>query len=117
MPVFKYDDIELQKINMDGVDKMTGVNLISNEQGWDGNILRVFCLSPGGHTPKHSHDWEHVNYVIKGKGRLTIGDKVNELSAQDFAFVPPNKEHQFENPYDEDFEFICIIPVKEEQKY
>ena len=42
MPVFKYDEIKLRKISMDGADKVTGVNLIGSEQGWDGNILRVF---------------------------------------------------------------------------
>jgi len=117
MPVFKYDDINLQEITMDGVDKMTGINLIGREQGWDGSMLRVFRLAPGGHTPKHSHNWEHVNYVIKGKGKLTLGDKVYDLNPKDLAFVPTNQVHQFENPYDEDFEFICIISVKEEQKY
>ncbi|NOY89475.1 MAG: cupin domain-containing protein [FCB group bacterium] len=28
----------------------------------------------------------------------------------DFAFIPANVEHRFQNNFDEDFEFICIVP-------
>ncbi len=110
MPTFPYQSIERKIINGDGVTHMTGVNLIGPDQGWADHTLRVFRLGPDGHSPHHQHDWEHVNYVISGRGRLTIGEKVYELGPKGFAFVPPNTMHRFENPYDEDFEFICIVP-------
>ena len=34
----------------------------------------------------------------------------HELMQGQSAYVKPNDMHQFRNPYDEDFEFLCIIP-------
>jgi mannose-6-phosphate isomerase-like protein (cupin superfamily) len=38
----------------------------------------------------------------------------HEIVKKDFAFVPPNTLHQFRNPYDQDLEFICIVPNRGE---
>ena len=110
MPVVKYDSLEMADVQMEGVKGASKANVIGPDDGWRENTMRVFRLTAKGFTPRHQHDWEHVNYVIKGKGQLRIGGEVHELKEKDFAFVPPNAEHQFENPYDEDFEFICIVP-------
>jgi quercetin dioxygenase-like cupin family protein len=110
MPVIKYRDMKLGDVTMPGVKDAVKANVVGGPEGWKDHTLRVFKLGPGGFTPQHQHDWEHVNYIIKGKGRLKIGDKVHEVSEKDFAFVPPNVMHQFSNPYGEPFEFICIVP-------
>lgn len=110
MPVVKYEDFALEQIEMEGVKDVSKANVIGEPEGWEGHTLRVFRLGPGGFTPHHQHDWEHINYVIKGRGKLTIGDEITEIKAQDFAFVPSNAKHQFQNPFEEDFEFICIVP-------
>ncbi len=112
MPVIKYDEMKRRDIEMDGVKDARRADVIGSAEGWQENVMRVFQLGPGGFTPRHQHDWEHVNHIIKGRGRLRIGDTIHELAAKDFALVPPNTEHQFENPYDEPFEFICIVPNK-----
>lgn len=114
MPVRKYKEIDRVKVVMDGVVGTTKMVPIGKNEGWEGHTLRVFKIAPGGHTPKHAHDWEHVNYIMSGKGRLTIDGKVHEVETKDFAFVPPNALHQFENPYGTDFEFICIVPNRGE---
>ena len=116
MPVFKYDELKRDPVQMEGVDKTTMSIVIGKNEGWKENVLRVFRIEPGGFTPHHQHDWEHVNYVIKGKGTLTIGDQTKEIAAGDFAFVPPNNLHQFRNPGSEPLEFICIIPNLEQYK-
>ena len=112
MPVIKYDDISRAPVTTEGVREASRADVIGGPEGWQENVMRVFRLAPGGFTPKHKHDWEHVNHVIRGRGRLRIGETIHELSEKDFALVPPNAEHQFENPYDEPFEFICIVPAR-----
>jgi quercetin dioxygenase-like cupin family protein len=114
MPVFKYDDIRLKQIDMDSVNNVSRAAVIGKPEGWEDNVLRVFRIGPNGYTPRHQHDWEHVNYIIRGRGKLRIGDTVYDIAEKDFAFVPPNTEHQFENPYNEPFEFICIVPARGE---
>ena len=110
MAVIKYQDMKLTEVSMEGVKGTSKANVIGPPQGWPDYTLRVFRLAGGGFTPRHEHDWEHVNYVVRGRGKLRIGQQVHELEEKDFAFVPPNTEHQFENPHSEDFEFICIVP-------
>lgn len=114
MAVVRYEQVNPVRIDMGGADGVSKAVVIGKREGWDGYALRVFTLGPGGYTPRHSHDWEHVNYIIAGRGRLTIGSEVYELGARDFAFVPPGVEHQFENPGNADFEFICIVPDRGE---
>jgi quercetin dioxygenase-like cupin family protein len=114
MSVIKYEQMNLKPITMDEADKVSKAIVVGKDEGWDGYAMRVFSLGPGGHTPKHQHDWEHVNYIMKGKGRLLIDGQEQDVKENDFAFVPPGAEHQFSNPYDEPFEFICIVPNRGE---
>lgn len=114
MPVRRYADLEEVPVAMEGAQGVTKKVPIGKNEGWEEYTLRVFKIAPGGHTPKHRHDWEHINYVISGKGRLILDEAPNEIAEKDFAFVPPNALHQFQNPFKEDFEFICIVPNRGE---
>lgn len=114
MPVRKYSDVEAMKVEMDGVVNVTKKVPIGANEGWDGYTMRTFTIGPGGNTPKHAHDWEHVNYIIRGKGQLMIDGEKHIVEEKDFALVPPNTEHQFSNPFDDEFEFICIVPNRGE---
>jgi len=114
MAIRKYNDIEEIDVTMDGISGVTKRIPISKPEGWKDYTLRVFKIKPGGNTPAHQHDWEHVNYIMAGRGKLMIDGTEYDVSKKDFALVPPNKKHQFRNPYDEDFEFICIVPNRGE---
>lgn len=107
-------EIEKMEINGDGIANVRKQVPLGPAQGWEDHIVRVFTLGSGGHTPNHEHDWEHVNYVISGKGQLEIGGSKRPLAAGDFAFVPPNTKHQYSNPGGEDFVMICIVPKRGE---
>ncbi len=74
-------------------------------------IMRYFTIEPGGETPYHKHDFEHVVKVEKGTGILIdAGRNKHELKPGMSALVEPNEEHQFKNPSpDKPFEFVCIV--------
>lgn len=114
MPVRRYADLKEIPVAMEGAQGVTKRVPIGKDEGWEDYTLRVFKIAPGGCTPKHRHDWEHVNYVMSGKGRLILDETAHEIAEKDFAFVPPNALHQFQNPFPEDFEFICIVPNRGE---
>jgi quercetin dioxygenase-like cupin family protein len=101
MPVRKYSDIEGVPLLMDDAVGVTKKVLIGREEGWGDYTLRVFKIAPGGHSPRHQHDWEHVNYVISGRGRLFLAGTEQDIAEKDFALVPPKTVHQFQNPYDQ----------------
>lgn len=110
MPVVKYNDLLAVQVQNADATRVSKKVPIGETEGWEDYTLRTFTIDPGGHTPRHCHDWEHVNYIIRGRGKLMIDGKTEEVVEKDFAFVPPNREHQFTNPFDETFEFICIVP-------
>ena len=86
--------------------------LVSKKEGWEGYVMREVTVLEGGYTPKHSHPWQHINYMIEGDGELMIDGKVNKVKPGSFAYVPPGSLHQFRNAGKGIFKFICIVPEK-----
>ncbi len=86
--------------------------LVSPKEGWEDHVMRVFELEPGGYTPKHTHDWPHINYIIEGTGTLFLNGKENPIEAGGYAYVPSNELHQFRNTGQGKLRFICIVPVE-----
>lgn len=103
-------NIKSVSISAPGVTGASKQTLIGPPQGWDGWVMRQFALTPGGHTPRHSHAWPHINYVVSGKGTLFLEGQEHGLESGSVAYVPGGSEHQFMNKGDQEFSFICIVP-------
>ncbi len=88
---------------------------ISKNDGAPNFSFRVFTSEPGGNTPYHTHPFEHVNYIISGKGALVDADE-NEHPVQggDFALVLPDEKHCYKNLSDVPFIMICAVPAEYE---
>ena len=84
--------------------------LISAKEGWDGYVMRVIELGESGYSPKHTHDWPHINYVLEGKGTLHMDGKDTQVEAGSYAYVPAGTHHQYRNAGSGTFRFICIVP-------
>ena len=110
MFVSHIDSIETAQVVMDGVKGVSKQVLISPNEGWENHVMRLFTLSSGGYTPRHSHPWPHINYITKGRGTLYLSGQEHSLSPGSVAYVPGGEEHQFMNNSQEDFSFICIVP-------
>jgi len=85
--------------------------LVSEENGWEDYVMREVTVLEGGFTPKHSHPWQHINYMIEGIGELTIDGKTNKVESGSFAYVPAGSFHQFRNDGKGIFRFLCIVPT------
>jgi quercetin dioxygenase-like cupin family protein len=84
--------------------------LIGNKLGAPNFVMRLFTLEKDGFSPRHTHDWEHEVFVLKGKLEVFNGEEYVIAEEGDFVFVPPNVEHQFKNINDGESQFICVIP-------
>lgn len=111
MIIGNYNELEWKAMTGEGIKDAFVKVVVSPKEGWDDYVMRIFKLAPGGNTPKHTHEWPHINYIIKGKGTLHLNGKENEIFAGSYAFVPSNELHQFTNIGKEDLEFICIVPT------
>jgi quercetin dioxygenase-like cupin family protein len=72
--------------------------------------MRLFEIAPGGHTPKHSHSWEHEVFIVKGEGEIVLDGREEKLAEGDAVFVEPNELHQFVNSSQSVLRLICVIP-------
>ena len=112
MKTIRLKDIKKEKMMMEGALKVVKQVPISKADGSPSFCFRVFTIEPGGHTPYHIHDFEHLNHVISGQGALVDehGEKF-PVKAGEFAIVLPNEKHQFRNTSDNDpFIIICAVP-------
>lgn len=73
--------------------------------------LRIIEVAPGGHTPRHTHPYEHENFVVEGQGRVLIDDTWHDIGPGSVVFVPAGVLHTYENTGAEPFKFLCGIPA------
>ena len=59
---------------------------------------RVFRIEPGGHTPMHEHDREHMVVVIRGTCQVESDSNVWKVNEGSIVTVPRNAPHRFINP-------------------
>lgn len=87
---------------------------IGPEEGWEDYVMRIMTVEAGGNTPKHTHAWPHINYVISGQGVLLIDGEEHNIEQGACAYVPSDAEHSFTNTGTEALSFICIVPKQGE---
>lgn len=101
---------EIEKKNI--AEKVIKQVLIGPEQGWEDYVMRMFTLEKEGKAPHHSHPWQHVIFAVEGKGNLFMVGKDYPLESGSVAYVPDGIDHQISNAGEEQFVFICIVPMR-----
>jgi quercetin dioxygenase-like cupin family protein len=76
--------------------------------------MRSFTIQPGGEMPNHTNRVEHEQYVLEGHAQIGIGDEVFEVKKGDIVFIPAEIPHWYKNIGDEPFEFLCLVPNKQD---
>ena len=116
MIVKPIDQVPKTEIEMEGVKGVCWQLPISSSDGAPVFSFRVFTIKPGGNTPYHSHEWEHLNFIIEGEGAL-VDEEEKELPIKkgDFALVLPNEQHCYKNTSEQgDLVMICAVPKEHE---
>jgi len=116
MKVISLDKLEKVKVDMEGAKNLFKQVPISGKDGSPVFCFRVFTVKPEGHTPYHTHPFEHLNYVIEGAGAMvTESGEEKPLKKGDFAIVLPDEKHCYKNiSADEPFVMICAVPKEYE---
>ena len=110
MRVQNYQDVDLKEVEMEGATGCGVRQLVGQMDQAPNFAMRQFEVAPGGHTPKHFHDYEHEVFVLEGEGVVVDGDQEQPLSSGDVIYVAPNDVHQFRNTGDRPMHFLCLIP-------
>jgi quercetin dioxygenase-like cupin family protein len=83
--------------------------LVGPEQGAPNFVLRRFIMGKGGGMPRHTNLVEHEQYVLRGRARITIGDRVHEVAPDHTLYIPAGAIHSYE-VLEAPFEFLCVVP-------
>jgi quercetin dioxygenase-like cupin family protein len=110
MKVSSYQQAEQAPVPMEGASGCKMRKLLGPEDGTPTFAMRQFEVAPGGHTPLHSHPYEHEVFVLEGEGLVLEGDLEHRLSPGDVVFVVPGEIHQFRNTGSQPLKFLCLIP-------
>jgi len=109
--------IKPEKVNSEPIKTGQGVSrkmLISPEVG-PNFAMRQFSIEPKGFMPLHTNLVEHEQYVLRGRAQLELGDEKVVVQAGDVVFIPAGLPHSYVNLGQEPFEFLCLVPNKEDQ--
>jgi quercetin dioxygenase-like cupin family protein len=110
MKVNHYEQVQQQPVEMEGSSGCQVRWLLGERDGTPTFAMRQFDVAPGGHTPRHSHPYEHEVFVLEGEGVVYEGDQPHRLKAGDVVFVKPDEVHQFRNTGATTMKFLCLVP-------
>jgi len=112
MKVFPYTEVKAEKAAEEGASSVTVRWLITKEMGAPNFAMRLFEVEPGGHSPLHTHPWEHEVFILEGEGVLVGENKEAKFGPGDAVFVTSNEKHQFRNRGKKTLKFLCMVPHK-----
>ena len=112
MTVKHAGDVEAKNVT---AGKETTIQVLISSQEGPNFALRKFSMQKGGGMPRHTNTVEHEQYVLRGRAKIGIGENVHEVKMGDVVFIPAGTIHSYENIGEEPFEFLCIIPNKEDK--
>lgn len=110
MLIRNIDETPLTPAAMPGVQGVTMAVMVGREHGAPNFSLRQFKVEAGGHSPRHSHDYEHEVFVVGGGGTVLLEGRENPIRSGDVVYVPADQEHQF-RAGPEGLRFLCLVPV------
>jgi quercetin dioxygenase-like cupin family protein len=112
MTIKHSSDVEAKNV---AAGKDTTIQVLISSQEGPNFALRKFSMKKGGGMPRHTNTVEHEQYILRGKATITIGGETHHVKTGDVVFIPEGAVHSYENTGEEPFEFLCIIPNKEDK--
>jgi quercetin dioxygenase-like cupin family protein len=100
-----------QPLVMEGTKDVAMRIMVGRADGAPTFALRQFQVSPGGHTPRHSHNYEHEVVVIGGMGTAEYDGVAHEVKDGDVLLIHANVTHQFRADRGYELRFLCLVPV------
>jgi len=105
-----YSRVSVDQVEEAGAEGLNVRWLITKDDGANNFAMRFFEVARGGHTPRHSHNWEHEVYVLEGNGVVFCEGVEKKIEPGYVVFVPLNAEHFFRNTGNDEMRFLCLVP-------
>jgi len=115
MLIRKPDQTQARQMDMPGAMGVTMRLMVGRDDGAPNFAMRLFEVQPGGHTPHHSHNYEHEIMIVEGDADVACGPEGQETksaTAGDVLYIPANQLHQFRNQGAGVLKFMCLVPTE-----
>ena len=89
MQVKNHEQVPANEVTMEGAAGCRVRWLIGEGEQAPNFAMREFEVAPGGHTPKHFHDYEHEVYVLAGSGVVIDDDRSGRSGPATSCSSPP----------------------------
>lgn len=70
---------------------------------------RYFEIDKGGYSSLERHRHPHTVVIVKGKGSMILGRRIEKLDYMDVVYIAPETIHQFHADSGDPLGFICIV--------
>ncbi len=110
MNVNHYEQFAQEPVDMEGAQGCSVRWLVGESEGAPNFAMRQFEVAVGGHTPKHTHPYEHEVFVLEGEGVVLEGAVGHPLKKGEVVYVRPGELHQFRNTGAVSLKFLCLVP-------
>ena len=71
--------------------------------------IAIARVEPFASTKEHFLLHTEIYYILKGRGKITIGEDSSEVVEGDTILIPPQKNQFIENKTSEPLEFMAIV--------
>jgi quercetin dioxygenase-like cupin family protein len=112
MIIKKRSDTALNPVKMDGAQNVSVRVIFGPDDKAPTFSMRIFELDGGGHTPYHTHTFEHEVVILSGDIAVVTEKGPIPLEVGDMLLVIPNDQHQFKNlSATQKASFMCMVPI------
>jgi quercetin dioxygenase-like cupin family protein len=77
--------------------------------------LRYFEVAPDGYSTLERHDHMHAVMILRGAGKVLVGDKVHDVKTHDLITIPSWTWHQFRPAPGENLGFLCLVNAERDR--
>lgn len=107
---FRWQDVDLLAYKETGshFKSVTRQVLFGEELGLRSQ-LRYFEVEPDGYSTLERHQHAHGVMILRGCGRVLLGDRVEAVAERDLVSIPPMTWHQFRADAGEALGFLCMV--------
>ena len=109
MKIIHYTDVEPETVE-EGAEGVSIRWIITERDGAPNFAMRHFEIAPGGHTPLHTHGWEHEVFILTGRGALVTDGGEKPFGPGTVIYLAPDERHQFRAGAEEPVTMLCLIP-------
>ncbi|MFQ6115333.1 MAG: cupin domain-containing protein [bacterium] len=108
-----WEGVSIKEYPDDQSKHVTKQEMVGPQDGANHFAMRYFEVAPGGCTSLDVHKHDHGVMILRGNGKVLLGEESYEIGFGDAVYVPPYEKHQFVNTGDEPLGFLCVSPPKE----